>query len=183
MTSARQEELLERAYQYALEHGLSDLSLRPLATAIESSPRVLLFLFGSKEGLVKALLARARQEERELLERSKAEQTDLAGVVELLWSWLSAPERRGLFSLWVEAYGRSLVQPEGPWGTFAQQTVSDWLALLAQAQPPARRRTKAGAAERTLALTVLRGALLDVLATGEMDRVSAAVELASRRLH
>lgn len=39
------------------------LSLRPLAAAIESSPRVLLFLFGSKAKLVQELLARAREDE------------------------------------------------------------------------------------------------------------------------
>ena len=58
--SARQGELLELAYQYALQHGLTDLSLRPLAMAIGSSPRVLLFLFGSKDGVIRALLGRAR---------------------------------------------------------------------------------------------------------------------------
>ncbi len=60
--SARQAELLELAYRYALEHGLADLSLRPLAAAVGSSPRVLLYLFGSKDGLVRALLARARSD-------------------------------------------------------------------------------------------------------------------------
>lgn len=50
VSSARRAELLELAYQYVLEHGVSDLSLRPLAAAINSSPRVLLFLFGSKGG-------------------------------------------------------------------------------------------------------------------------------------
>ena len=70
--SARQAELLEAAYQYALTHGLTDLSLRPLAEAINSSPRVLLFLFGSKDGLVRALLSRARADELALLARALA---------------------------------------------------------------------------------------------------------------
>ena len=39
--------------------------------------------------------------------------------------------------------------------------------MLAKAQPPAVRRTKAGLAERTRALALLRGALLDLLATGD----------------
>lgn len=34
----------------------------------------------------------------------------------------------------------------------------------------------AGQAERTLALAVLRGALLDLLATNDVDRTTAAVE-------
>ena len=41
--------------------------------------------------------------------------------------------------------------------------------------PPRRRDSAAGAAERTLALAVLRGALLDLLATGDADRAGAAV--------
>src|ERR1700677_723855 len=71
--SARQAELLEAAYQYAVSRGRADLSLRPLAAAIGSSPRVLLYLFGSKDGLVRALLARARADELGLLEQARGE--------------------------------------------------------------------------------------------------------------
>src|SRR5262249_61393716 len=46
-SSPRREELLERAYLYALDHGLADLSLRPLAAAIGTSPHAPLFLFCS----------------------------------------------------------------------------------------------------------------------------------------
>jgi AcrR family transcriptional regulator len=171
--SARREELLERAYGYALEHGLASLSLRPLAEAVGSSPRVLLFLFGSKDGLVRALLDRARADELAFLRSAPA--GDLAAVGGRVWVWLSAPERRGLLTLWVEAYARSLVEPGGPWGGFAARTVDDWLDLLAAAQPDPRRRSAEGAAERTAVLAVLRGAMLDVLATGDVPRTTAAV--------
>ena len=53
--------------------------------------------------------------------------------------------------------------------------VEDWLAVLAAAQPAGVRDSAAGRAERTLVLAVLRGALLDLLATGDAERVSAAV--------
>lgn len=39
--SPRYEGLLERAYQHALQHDLAEVSLRPMAAAIGSSPRVL----------------------------------------------------------------------------------------------------------------------------------------------
>ena len=65
--SARETELLEKAYAYVLEHGLADMSLRPLATAIGSSPRVLLVLFDSKDELVARLLSRAREDELAML--------------------------------------------------------------------------------------------------------------------
>ena len=67
--SARKLEILEATYAYVLAHGMADVSLRPLASAVGSSPRVLLYLFGSKDGLIQALLARAREDELELLER------------------------------------------------------------------------------------------------------------------
>jgi AcrR family transcriptional regulator len=176
--SARQEELLERAYRYVVEHGLADLSLRPLAAAIGSSPRVLLFLFGSKDGLVRALLGRARAEELAFLDRSLREGAgdDLASVVRTTWEWLAAEPHRPLLTLWLEAYARSLTQPNGASAGFARQVLDDWLALLARAQPPAWRDTDEGAAERTLALSVLRGALLDLLASGDVERATAAVE-------
>jgi AcrR family transcriptional regulator len=184
--SARQQELLEAAYRYALEHGLADLSLRPLAAAIGSSPRVLLYLFGSKDGLVRALLARARADELEWLRQlpagapggsanSGGPGAGLGATVAEVWTWLAAESHRPLSTLWLEAYARSLVDPDGTWAGFARTTIEDWLAVLAEAQSPAERITVDGTAQRTLALVVLRGALIDLLASGDVERTTAAV--------
>lgn len=176
-TSLRRDELLELAFRHTLEHGLSGMSLRPLAAAIGSSPRVLLFLFGSKDGLLRALLARARADELQMLAAMPpGEAQDLAGTAAEVWRWLVASEHRDLLRLWTESYARSLVQPEGPWAGFARETVEDWLELLARSQAPGRRRSAAGRAERTLVLAILRGALLDLLATGDEPRTTLAVE-------
>ncbi|MFF7144133.1 TetR/AcrR family transcriptional regulator [Streptomyces nodosus] len=176
--SARQAELLEAAYRYALAHGLADLSLRPLAEAIGSSPRVLLYLFGSKDGLLQALLERARSDELALLDGAgrPGRPTGLAPAVEHVWTWLAAKEHRPLLRLWAEAYTRSLVQPDGAWAGFARATVDDWLGVLADCQPPSERDSRDGATRRTLALAVLRGALLDLLATNDEQRLTEAVE-------
>jgi AcrR family transcriptional regulator len=197
--SARREELLDRAYRYALEHGLADLSLRPLAAAIGSSPRVLLFLFGSKDGLVRELLARARADELGFLERegaaglegeaglegaaggagqNAASQHGLPEMVAATWRWLAAEPVRPLLTLWTEAYGRSLTEPRGPWSGFASQSVADWLEVLASAEPvrdPGDQAAEHAGADRTLALAVLRGCMLDLLATGDTERVNAAI--------
>jgi AcrR family transcriptional regulator len=179
--SAREQELLEAAYAYALSHGLGDMSLRPLADAIGSSPRVLLYLFDSKDGLIRALLARARQDELAMLEalRREVPDVDLAGAARRIWGWLAAPEHRGLLRLWLEGYARSTLGTDGtdgPWAGFAEQTVADWLSLLRNYQPAALRRGAAGTAQRTAVLAVLRGAMLDLLATGDDRRTTAAVD-------
>jgi AcrR family transcriptional regulator len=175
--SPRQDELLELAYQYVLVHGLADMSLRPLAKAIGSSPRVLLFLYGSKDELIRALLDRARADELAAIAafREMESPADLIDSAQQVWQWLSAPDHRHLLGLWVEAYARSLVDPAGPWSGFAAQTVQDWLALLASRQPPRWRRTAAAAAERTAVLALLRGAMLDLLATGDEARTAQSV--------
>jgi len=155
--SARQEELLDRAYAYVRTHGISDLSLRPLASAIGSSPRVLLYLFGSKDGLIRALLARGRAEQLKLRDAPDA----LA-----IWTWAADPARRELLTLWLDAYARSLTDPTGPWADFAARTVTDWLDILSDDPNP------------TATLAILRGAMLDLIATGDTDRITTAVRYA-----
>jgi AcrR family transcriptional regulator len=175
--SPRKQELLEAAYDYVLANGLAGLSLRPLARAIGSSPRVLLFLFGSKEGLTRALLARAREDELSALNRlrNREHPAGLAGIGAETWNWLVAPEHRALLTLWVEGYAQSLQGEPGPWAAFARDTVHDWLELLGEHQAAGARGAAAAEAERTLLLAVLRGALLDLLATGDADRTTRAV--------
>ncbi len=179
--SARRQELLEAAYRYVLRHGLSDLSLRPLAAAIGSSPRVLLLLFGSKEGMVRALLARARDDELTVLAEIRHARGDggLPAAADVVWSWLADPAHRGLLVLWLESYTRSLVDPLGPWAGFAARTVADWLAVLTEVDGGT---ADADAVDQTLLLAVLRGALLDLLATGDLARTTAAVQRHVRTL-
>ena len=194
--SARKQELLEAAYRHVLGTGLADMSLRPLAKEIGSSPRVLLFLFGSKEGLVRALLTRAREEELRYLAALRDEHSGLAATGLDVWAWLADPVHRALLALWVEGYARSLLGEPGPWADFGRDTVKDWLDLLAERQAGERhaadgpgagqaaqpqqaeqlQQAEQAEAERTLLLAVLRGALLDLLATGDTERVTRAVE-------
>jgi AcrR family transcriptional regulator len=178
-SSARRAELLDLAYQYAVQRGRSDITLRPIAAAIGSSPRVLIYLFGSKEGLIRALLGRSRTEEiallAELRESGSSAQDTLAEATLRIWSYLADEARRPLLRLWLDGYARSLSQPAGPWAGFAGDSVRDWLALLADMQAAEMRDTPAGLAERTLVLAVLRGALLDLLSTDDEPRTTAAV--------
>jgi AcrR family transcriptional regulator len=168
-------ELVEAAYEYVLDNGLAGSSLRPVADAIGSSTGVLRFLFGSKDGLVAAILDRARTDELRLL-ASLPPDGDLPTVAAAVWRWLSDPRHRRLLRLWTESYAASLQDEPGPWTEFAARTVRDWLALFAGAQPAAVRKTAAGRAQRTAVLALLRGAMLDLLATGDRARTTRAVQ-------
>lgn len=179
--ASRRDELTEAAYRHVLEHGLTSLSLRPLADAIGTSTGVLRFLFGSKDGLVDTLLGRVRDDERAVL-ASLDPRADLAETAVQLWLHLAAPRHRPALVLWLECYGASLVDPGGPLAGAARDSVAAWLDVLARAQPPRRRDTAAGAAERTAVLALLRGCLIDLLATGDVSRTTRAVRDGLARL-
>jgi hypothetical protein len=55
--------------------------------------------------------------------------------------------------------------------------VLDWLDFLGSLEPPGRRRSLDAATERTAILALLRGAMLDLLATGDVARTTRAVRL------
>ena len=185
--SPRRTELLDACYGYLLEHGLTGLSLRPLAAATGTSPRVLLYLFGSKDELLRQLLARARHEQVGMMAAVLAEPTNATNptnaagtagdgfdaLTESLWTFLSAPEQRPMVRLTYEAFLLSLTHNPGPWAGFAAEAARDWLDLLVRAQPPG---TPPALAETraTRALALIRGLLLDLLACGDDDRVRTA---------
>jgi AcrR family transcriptional regulator len=178
-SSPRRAELLGACYAYVLEHGLTGLSLRPLAAATGTSPRVLLYLFGTKDDLLRELLARARHEQIALVAAALDPATapgagGFEALVDRLWSWLSAPEQRAAVRLTYEAFLYSLSRDPGPWLGFAGDSVQEWLDLLVQAQPDTPRALAEARATRALAL--VRGLLLDLLACDQPIRVAAATE-------
>jgi AcrR family transcriptional regulator len=164
--SSRRAELLERLVEYSKTHGLSDMSLRPLAAAVGSSPRVLLYFFGSKESLIKEVHGYLRREQLELVERLV--RLDHADPVRALWDWLSDPAHADVERFFFEAYARSLHDTTGPWARFGENSVREWL--------PHVTRMLDAAGSPTLVLAALRGLLLDLLATGDRDRVFAAFD-------
>lgn len=175
--SPRREELLDASYAYVLEHGLIGLSLRPLAAAVGSSPRVLLYLFGSKENLLREVLARARSEQIAQLTSAcpVGGPEDLGETARRLWTWLSASEQRAMVRLTYEAFMLSLSHEPGPWAGFAAEAAQDWLNLLMEAQVNVPRAEAEARATRILA--TIRGLLIDLLASGDNERIAAAARI------
>lgn len=157
----RREGLLQAAIDYAIEHGLSDLTLRPLAEELGVMPNTLVHHFGSKEELLSAILNGVRDRLREMM---RAESQLDGEPLRSAWRWASSREHLEFFRSFFEAYGLALHQPER-FASFLERVVGDWL-LVAEDVPRA-----------TLELAVLRGLLLDLLTTGERERVEQAFGL------
>ena len=153
----RRAAVLAKAADYVLERGLAGLSLRPLAKALGTSPRMLLYDFESKERLIHEILAEIRRREESLIE---AEVRTLDDV----WSWIAAPEREPFLRLFFEIYVGGLASGD------AAPLVRDWLDFLSTSwQPPVDEATA------TLMIAVVRGLLLDRLATSDRQRTDAAL--------
>ena len=169
--SRRRAELLDRLLDYSATHGLSDVSLRPLAGAVGSSPRMLLYFFGSKEQLVREVHQHARRLQLDLLAEALEGHAGPVATMRALWAWVSDPAHHNVVRFFFESYARSLHDHDGAWAGFGETSVREWL-------PPIRRAVDCTDDEATLLLAVVRGLLLDLLATGDKRRVDAAFERA-----
>ena len=139
---------------------------------------MLLYLFGSKENLLRELLARARSEQIAQLASAWKVGDQRHGLEETaahLWTWLSAPEQRAMVRLTYEAFMLSLSREPGPWAGFAAEAAQDWLNLLIDAQVHVTEAEAEARATRVLAS--IRGLLIDLLACGDNERIAAAARM------
>jgi AcrR family transcriptional regulator len=178
----RPAELLDAVVGYLVEHGVAELSLRPLAKAVGSSPRVLLYYFGSKEALVAKAIAYLRERQRAGLERMRqAKYRQPSGACRAMWKHLSAPESEALFRLFLETYSLGL-RRRRQYAGFLCSTVEDWLEFIAQPLVARGHPEKEARAFATIVIAGFRGFLLDYCATRDRERVDRAVELWLRSL-
>ena len=171
------DQLLADTIAYVSEHGIADLSLRTLATALGTSHRMLIYHFGSKEGLLAAVVAEFEQGHREVLAEIMSDpEMTVAELARRLWKRVSAPEMWPVARLFFEIYahgaqGRPHAQP------LLNAALEPWFDAIAklhraQGMTPARARAHAHQG-----IAVTRGLLLDLIATGNRRDVDRAMEL------
>ena len=166
----RRAELLDLAVDHVAEHGLADLSLRPLAAAIGTSARLLVFHFGSKDQLLNAVLARVQARLHASLERIAAE-GGRTTTLQRFWRWATAPAQQPLLRILYEA---NIIAAQNPqvFGHFLRQTAREWTAQVARLLPPPHD----DAAGATLCIAVFDGLMLELMGTGDRRRATRALD-------
>lgn len=178
--SAAREALLDRCLGVLRESGFGQLSLREIAARADTSHRMLIYHFGSREGLLAEVVGRMEAEQRALLAdlvTADTADTDVFAVSRAFWAHVTSPAmlpaQRLFFEVYVQAlYGREWTAP------FRASVIRAWEGPLADlfrragVTDPAR-----AAAHARLGLAVTRGLGLDLLLTGERARVDAAMNL------
>jgi AcrR family transcriptional regulator len=170
----RRAELLDAVVDYTVEHGFSEVSWRPVAAALGVSTTTLVHRFGTKEQMLEAILGRLRERLSVAFRDMLGEQPDLATAARAAWTLTSDPRRGAEFRLFFAVYGRALQAPE-QFAGFLERVVADWMGALRDAQGPDIDRATA-TRMATLVIATIRGLLLDLLATGDRDRVQNAAE-------
>ena len=169
----RRAKLLGQVVEYILENGLAGLSLRPLAAGVKTSPRMLLYFFGSKEQLISEVLAEIRLRQQADFARAVSGTGRRKEHFLRAWNAWSSPLMGKFWRFCFGVYGSALQNPQ-QFAEFLKRFIGDWLlpfeqTLGAAGLPPERARSLA-----TLSLAAMRGLQLDLLASGDRARIDAA---------
>jgi AcrR family transcriptional regulator len=180
----RRAELLDAVVAYLAEHGLADVSLRPMAASLGVSVNALVHHFGSKSDLLVAALQRAVDVQTAVHIRWVSRQPGIsqADLLRRWWRWMNAaPANLALVRLGIEAAALDATETGLPGHVRADQ-ISLWRMnieqqLLTEGLPPEEAQIEA-----SLVKAMFTGLVVDLLATGERRRLTAALELALQRL-
>jgi AcrR family transcriptional regulator len=141
---------------------------------------MLIYHFGSKEGLLVEVVRLIEERQRAALAELERElDTDPtlgpADVVRRFWQRLTDPALWPAERLFFELYGQALQGREGT-TPFLDGIVESWLGPLTVSTRRFGSSADAARADARLGLAVARGLLLDLLATGDRDGVNEAME-------
>jgi AcrR family transcriptional regulator len=164
-------ELLARIVDFAARDGLADRSLRQIASGAGTSHRMLLFHFGSREGLLTAVVGEMEARQRAAMTQLAESVTDPADLMTGVWRSVSNPEVRPFVRLFFEVF--ALAARGGTPGT-AELTTS-WLDEAEKVQQ--RLGITVDRAMLRLGVAVNRGLLMDLLAGDDPGEVDAAHDL------
>ncbi len=173
--STPRERLLAAAMEHVAHHGVGDLSLRGLAAALGTSHRMLSYHFGSREGLLVEVIRTVEAQQRAALaEMLLDEDAPTADTMRRMWQRVADPALWPNERLFFEVYAQAL-QGSPHALPMLDGIVEAWVEPLAALVAPGRPRAEARA-EARLGVAVVRGLLLDLLATQDREAVDAAME-------
>ena len=170
----RRQELLDRIVLYLADHGLAQVTLRPMAAALDVSINRLVHHFGSKEELVSTALQRAIDMQIEVQNSWFARNPNLS-LVDLYrrwWRWINESEQNlALVRLNYEAAALD-TKITGLAGSVRADQIGVWrhdaeVNLGRVVSSPQR-----AALEASLAKATFTGLVMDLLATGDRRRLN-----------
>jgi AcrR family transcriptional regulator len=180
----RRTALLDRVVAYLGNHGLVDVSFRPMAKALDVSVNALVHHFGTKDDLLAAALRRSGQIQQEIEQRWRVRRPDMTQV-DLLRSWwrwtLASPENLAIIRLGIEAVAleHSL---DGLGRRQRGHQIENWRSSIEQGLIAGGLSPSAAAIEASITRAVFGGLVIELIATGQKARLTRAFETHLARL-
>ncbi len=170
----RRPDLLEAVGEYVLDNGVATLSLRRVAKAVGVSHVTLQHHFGTKEELVAEIV-------EHLLERTFTPDGDYmelnrGSTLGDLWARWSSPAGQRDIRLFVEVLGQGLFAGAG-YRPAVKRSIEHRVELIAERLKGVGCPDELAYSHATITLGLLRGLMMDMLVTGDHERLDAAFEL------
>lgn len=158
---------------YLFRHGIAKLSLRPLAAKLGTSPRMLMFHFKSKEGLLQETLGelhvRMLRSFRTMASAHPGSHPE--PLLKRFWLWSASKENLPYLRL---LYEMQVIAAQNPaeYGRYLRTMSTDWQAATLQFLSPSDRSEPMA----TLCIAVFDGLFLELMSTGQRARLTRALD-------
>ena len=146
--------------EHVRHSGIADQSLRSLAEAIGTSHRMLIYHFGSREGLIAEIVAQNEAEERAVAESLATTAKSMKEALASSWQRNRQPKRAGEQRLFFELAAMAMYGRPGT-EHVRRDMIDRWMDTA--------RATNVDQSELRLDIAVIRGLLLDLLLTGDRE--------------
>ena len=178
------QKLLDQVVGYLSEHGVGMLSLRPMAAALGMSTNRLFHHFGTKDELITAALERAIDRQAEIESKWFADQPTMknADVLRAWFQWMcESPANLALVRLGLEAATLDATVTGIPFDVREQQ-IGLWRNRIEHRLLAEGASQRVAAIEASIIKATFTGLTLDLMASGDSDRLQQALDIALRRL-
>ncbi|TRW88459.1 TetR family transcriptional regulator [Mycolicibacterium sp. 018/SC-01/001] len=169
----RRAELLRAVVRYLEERGVADMSLAPMAEALGTSKRMLLYYFGDRGELLAQAMAASRPDAGEIFD-GVATADGFVAAAHTLWEAITRGRQRRSVSLLLQVLSLAITDPD-TYQPYADDAVAVMLDPIAGALEGLGFGSDARV-RATLVVSGLRGLCQDGLVTGDRARVDAAAE-------
>jgi AcrR family transcriptional regulator len=171
-------DVLDQVVRYLADHGIGQLSLRPMALALSMSPHRLLHHLGPKDEMVGLALMRAiaiQEDVRDawFIEQPNISQTEL---LRLWWAWLSGDQANlNLVRLGLEAAALDATVTGLAREVRAKQ-VGVWRIEIEERLILNGLSPQDAEIEASIVKAVFTGLVIDLMASGDTVRLTAALD-------
>jgi AcrR family transcriptional regulator len=174
------ERLLDAAIDHFGRHGIGDTSLRGIAEAVGTSHRMLIYHFGSREGLLAEVTRAVEARQRAVMTATyDADLPPLEAAAKYWEETVEATLRYGPLFFELAAHA---MQGKAHAASLREELIGSWLPQVTELCRAIGIPDKQAETHARLALGAARGLLLDLLVSGAREEVARAADLLNRLL-